>query len=250
MATVDEVNDRLVELIDGLSGPTGTEPVAPTTVADGATTTAAAPEVASGPALTTGPITTLTGGDPAAFCAVLADARIVLYGWTLALATEPADEAGQADLAFAPTLVRRLPAYLSSAPTELKARAQPVLDRARDALQVLRDAGVDDAGIDRAGRSGRAPAERGDRSGQRDAPCRTSRPRSPRRPAPIASPGWRRASPPRTRRRPISSTSALCRRPSPPRPGFDCLSAPAGLDRPHAGHHGSRRLSPRATPCA
>ena len=147
VATADEINSRLVELIDGLSGPTGTEPVAATTVADGATTTAAAPEVASGPALTTGPITALTGGDPAAFCAVLADARIVLYGWTLALATEPADEAGQADLAFAPTLVRRLPAYLSSAPTELKARAQPVLDRARAALQVLRDAGVDDAGI-------------------------------------------------------------------------------------------------------
>ena len=146
VATADEINSRLVELIDGLSGPTGTEPVAATTIAEGATTTAA-PEVASGPALTTGPITVLTGGDPAAFCAVLADARIVLYGWTLALATEPADEAGQADLAFAPTLVRRLPAYLSSAPTELKARAQPVLDRARAALQVLRDAGVDDAGI-------------------------------------------------------------------------------------------------------
>ena len=149
VATVDEINepagraDRRPERADGHRGRRGDDrrgrvrprPLSPRR------------QVASGPALTAGPITALTGGDPAAFCAVLADARTVLYGWTLALATEPADEAGQADLAFAPTLVRRLPAYLSSAPTELKARAQPVLDRARAALQVLRDAGVDDAGI-------------------------------------------------------------------------------------------------------
>lgn len=76
---------------------------------------------------------------------MLADARTVLYGWALALASEPAAEAGRADLAFAPTLVRRLPAYVASAPDELKARAEPVLDRAWAALQVLRDAGLDDA---------------------------------------------------------------------------------------------------------
>jgi hypothetical protein len=148
VATVDDINNRLVRLLDGVNGPTVSEPAAATTVPGGATTTVAPPaEAAAGPALTAGSITSLTGGDPAAFCAVLADARIMLYGWALALASEPAAEAGRADLAFAPTLVRRLPAYVSSAPAELKARAQPVLDRARAALQVLRDAGVDGAGL-------------------------------------------------------------------------------------------------------
>ncbi|HEX6785929.1 MAG TPA: hypothetical protein VF076_01935, partial [Acidimicrobiales bacterium] len=149
ITTAEQINGRLVDLIQSVSGPSiAANPPAATTTPAVTLPAGGTPAAASGPALTFAPITALTGGDPAAFCAALGDARTMLYGWALALASEPADEAGRADLAFAPVLARHLPDFVAAAPVELKARIQPVLDRARAAVQTLRDAGVDAAGID------------------------------------------------------------------------------------------------------
>ncbi len=150
VSTAEEINGRLADLIQSVSGPSiAANPPASTTTPAAVTVPAGGtPAAASGPALTFAPITALTGGDPAAFCAALGDARTMLYGWALALASEPADEAGRADLAFAPVLARHLPEFVAAAPVELKARIQPVLDRARAGVQTLHDAGVDAAGID------------------------------------------------------------------------------------------------------
>ena len=148
VSTAAGVNEDLLGLLastDGVKQPGSTAP--------GQTTSTIAPTVpATGPApsappLTVAPITTLTGGDPAALCAVLGDTRKVLFGWALAASTEPESEAGRDDLAFAPALVRRLPPFLAAAPTELVARAQPVFERAQAAVSALRTLGLDDQAI-------------------------------------------------------------------------------------------------------
>ena len=79
----------------------------------------------SGPPLTATPIPRLTGGDPAAFCAALPEARKAIYAWALGASTEPDGEAGQHDLAFGPVLARRLPAFIAAAPAELAAGPSP-----------------------------------------------------------------------------------------------------------------------------
>jgi hypothetical protein len=94
------------------------------------------------------PITTLTGGDPAAFCAAIADGIGPLYGWAVAGSSEPPSEQGRADLAFAPTLVRHLTPYLAAAPEEMAVRARPILARAQAAVAVLTGLGLSDAAIE------------------------------------------------------------------------------------------------------
>jgi hypothetical protein len=97
---------------------------------------------------TTAPITTLTGGDPAAFCEAITQGIGPLYGWALAGASEPPSEAGRSDLAFAPTVVLHLTPYLAAAPEELAVRARPILAREQAALDVLTGLGLKEAGIE------------------------------------------------------------------------------------------------------
>ena len=134
--TADQHAEQLRSLLGGSSATaTPVRPRESTTVVGGGASTSSistrgttAP-VDTGPPLTTTPIQRLTGGDPASFCAALPDARRTIYAWALGASTEPGGEAGQHDLAFGPALARRLPAFVAVAPTELAARAQPVLDR-------------------------------------------------------------------------------------------------------------------------
>jgi hypothetical protein len=58
-------------------------------------------------------------------------------------------QAGLADLAYAPALADSLGPYLASAPEELSARAQPIADRARAAVDSLRALGLKDRDIKR-----------------------------------------------------------------------------------------------------
>ena len=153
--TADQHAQELRSLLGGSAATATTGPTAgTTTVAGGATSTstisttaATAAPADTGPPLTATPIPRLTGGDPAAFCAALPEARKAIYAWALGASTEPDGEAGQHDLAFGPVLARRLPAFVAAAPTELAARAQRVLDRARAAVAALESLGADEDSV-------------------------------------------------------------------------------------------------------
>jgi hypothetical protein len=94
-------------------------------------------------------VTTLTGGNPARFCRAVPAATLAVSAWAVAvLGTDPS-EAGLADLAYGPVLVRDLRPYLKSAPQELVPHAAPILDRANAAVESLRALGLKDRDIKR-----------------------------------------------------------------------------------------------------
>ena len=94
-------------------------------------------------------ITTLTGGDPVAFCGAIPSTKLSVTGWAVAiLQGDPAD-AGLSDLAYAPLLTHDLRSYLRVAPQELHAQAQPIFDRANDAVASLRALGLRERDINR-----------------------------------------------------------------------------------------------------
>jgi hypothetical protein len=94
-------------------------------------------------------ITTLTGGDPVAFCRAIPSTKLSATQWAVAiLQGDPAD-AGRSDLAYAPLLAHDLGSYVKVAPQELQARAQPILDRANDAVASLRALGLTERDIKR-----------------------------------------------------------------------------------------------------
>lgn len=122
----------------------------PTQPPPGETTAPGTPDVGSItplPEPTT--ITTLTGGDPVAFCRTIPSARLSVTGWAVAiLQGDPAD-AGRSDLVYGPLLAQDLRSYVGVAPQELQAKAQPILDRANDAVATLRSLGLKDRDIKR-----------------------------------------------------------------------------------------------------
>jgi hypothetical protein len=145
VATADEHAQQLRSRLGGVDEPATASST--TAVATSTTPPTTAAPVDSGPPLTASLVTQLTGGDPAAFCAVLPDTRKTIYAWALGTSTEPDHEVGQRDLAFGPALARHLPAFISAAPAELAERAQPVLDRASVAVAALQALGLDDDAV-------------------------------------------------------------------------------------------------------
>ena len=91
----------------------------------------------------------MTGGDPARFCRVFPAAELSITGWAVAIIQADPSEAGLADLAYAPALVDDLRPYLAAAPQELVAKAQPIADRAKAAVDQLRALGLKNADIKR-----------------------------------------------------------------------------------------------------
>ncbi|HEV3135944.1 MAG TPA: hypothetical protein VG348_14730 [Acidimicrobiia bacterium] len=94
-------------------------------------------------------ITSLTGGNPAAFCRVLPSARLSVTAWAVAILQGQPTDAGLSDLAYAPLLTQDLRSYTKVAPQELQAQAQPILDRENDAVASLRALGLKDRDIKR-----------------------------------------------------------------------------------------------------
>jgi hypothetical protein len=94
-------------------------------------------------------ITSLTGGNPARFCRAVPAAKLSITAWAVAVIQADASEAGLADLAYGPALVDDLRPYLATAPQELGAKAQPISDRARAAVDTLRTLGLKNADIKR-----------------------------------------------------------------------------------------------------
>jgi hypothetical protein len=139
----------VVELLGGASGDLrdladGEEPedtTAPTT------TVGATPS---------GPITTLTGGDPDLVCAQIPDVLTVVEAYAEAVLSQPAEATAETDLVYSPSLVDALDSYVAVAPNELADRARPLLTRAKTALALL---GLDDASAQDVVRAGRAATE-------------------------------------------------------------------------------------------
>ena len=100
-------------------------------------------------------VTTLTGGDPGRFCPTITDVLASVTAYAEAVLTEPASDVGLSDLAFAPYLVRALTPYLEAAPIELFERADPLRQRAEQAVQALGAARTRRSGRRRAGDAGR-----------------------------------------------------------------------------------------------
>src|SRR5436190_2805567 len=92
-------------------------------------------------------ITTLTGGNPAAFCRVLPSAKLSVTAWAVAILQGQSSDTGLSDLAYAPLLTQDFGAYMKVAPQELQAQAQPILDRATEAVTSLRALGLKDRDI-------------------------------------------------------------------------------------------------------
>ncbi len=67
----------------------------------------------------------------------------------MAVIQDDPSEAGLADLAYGPALADSLGPYLASAPQELVAKAQPIADRAKAAVDQLRALGLKDRDIKR-----------------------------------------------------------------------------------------------------
>jgi hypothetical protein len=98
-------------------------------------------------------ITSLTGGNPDKFCHAVPAAKLTITAWAVAILQADPAEAGLSDLAYGPALANDLRPYLDAAPQELAARAQPILDRARAAVDRLRALGLKNAGIKRLARA-------------------------------------------------------------------------------------------------
>ncbi|MGI9031829.1 MAG: hypothetical protein ACR2HP_17870, partial [Ilumatobacteraceae bacterium] len=92
-------------------------------------------------------ITALTGGDPGRFCATITDTVAAVTAYAEAALSEAPTDAGVADLAFAPLLVRVLTPYLAAAPDELFALADPLRQRAETAAEALQGLGLDEAAV-------------------------------------------------------------------------------------------------------
>lgn len=94
-------------------------------------------------------ITTLTGGDPARFCRVFPRAQLTITAWAVAILQADPAEAGLTDFAYGPALAQDVRPYVGAAPQELVERAQPILDRAREAVASLKALGLKDRDIKR-----------------------------------------------------------------------------------------------------
>ena len=126
---------------------------APTTVPTGPTTTAAPGVTTTSPPETVAPlpeftvVSTLTGGDPEAFCAAFPDANAALGAWLVGVLSSPAEEQGYADLAFGPLLDQQLGNLYDVAPEELVTLSQELRQRVTLAIEELRGLGLSDTEI-------------------------------------------------------------------------------------------------------
>jgi hypothetical protein len=93
-------------------------------------------------------ITSLTGGDPQAFCNSGDDLINVMTAWALADLAKPAAARGLPALAYGPAVDRLVRALLPVTPLELARQLQPSADQSAAAVAALRDAGFDDAAIE------------------------------------------------------------------------------------------------------
>jgi hypothetical protein len=148
VGTVKAVNAELLVEYRQLRGIKHPPSTGPTT-----TTTAPPPgSEAAGPLLPplhqATPITTLTGGDPAALCAALPAANRATTAYALATYVAPPGGRALPDFAYGPIVARDLGTAYAVAPQELVRQGAAAIARARAAVDALRGLGLDQAAID------------------------------------------------------------------------------------------------------
>ena len=89
-------------------------------------------------------ITTLTGGDPVAFCTNKDLALSAITTWALASVGAPPGQVLRPDLSMAPLVSRALQVVLPASPDEVKARLAAVDERSSQAVATLRALGLTD----------------------------------------------------------------------------------------------------------
>lgn len=94
------------------------------------------------------PITSLSGGNPEAFCAAVDPLLDVMIGWALADLAKPAQAGGLPALTYGPLADRLVRQILPVAPVELAQQLRPAADQSATAVEALRQAGLDQGAID------------------------------------------------------------------------------------------------------
>jgi hypothetical protein len=147
MKVVREFNEATHRSLTELRG---SEDATGTTVAGATTTTASPGEVGSTSSAfqVATAVTSLTGGEPLAFCAEAEPLVDVMTGWALADLAKPAAAGGLPALTYGPAADRAIRRILPAAPIELARQLQAAADQSAAAVAALRGAGVDQAAID------------------------------------------------------------------------------------------------------
>jgi hypothetical protein len=146
---VKELNDAVAQLRESLNDRDAASP--PTTSAPSSTTSTSATTTTTVQGSTTTlpspvqtPVTTLTGGDPTAFCANYTDRYLILSDYSIAALSDGKQYPGQADFAYGPLLVGTIADYISVAPQELATLVLPLQQRVQAAVDTLKALGVQD----------------------------------------------------------------------------------------------------------
>ncbi len=90
------------------------------------------------------PITTLTGGDPAAFCANTEETGQAIVTWAVSSIGAPPGQVLRPDLTMAPLVARQVQAILPSSPDEVKAHLALVDQRSAQGVAALKALGLTD----------------------------------------------------------------------------------------------------------
>jgi hypothetical protein len=94
------------------------------------------------------PITSLTGGDPAEFCAAVPGTNRAVSAWALASFVAPPGGRALPDFAYGPVVAADLGKAYAVGPEELVRQGALAIARARAAVAALRSIGLDQAAID------------------------------------------------------------------------------------------------------
>ena len=147
--TVAAYNASVEGRLGDLRGGSRSSATTTTTVPGSAPSTTLPPPTASSAGLRPPTdITSLTGGDPATFCAAVGPFVDVMAGWALAELSSPAAAAGLPSLTYGPLVDRALRELSASAPDEIDRQLVAARDQAAAAVEALRQAGLTQAQID------------------------------------------------------------------------------------------------------
>jgi len=150
VGTVKVINAELLAQYHGLRGIKPPPPTGPTTSTTAPPPGSPPPGPILPPLQQATPITSLTGGDPTAFCQAIPAARRALTAYALASLVAPPGGRALPDFAYGPIVARDAGKAYAVGPQELVRQGALALARARAAVDALRGIGLDQAAIDEA----------------------------------------------------------------------------------------------------
>ncbi|HEY6530837.1 MAG TPA: hypothetical protein VIY72_00940 [Acidimicrobiales bacterium] len=150
MATVDSYNQGTRSSVGNLRSSVEEDADSTGTTSPGGTTPSTLPEAVATSSAFKAPtvITSLTGGNPAVFCAGTDQLVAVFTGWALADLSKPAAAGGLPALTYGPLVDRILRDLGPVTPVELARQLAPGVAQSAAAVDALRQAGFDQAAID------------------------------------------------------------------------------------------------------